>query len=188
MPDYFALLGVDRRPWMDVAALRERFQQGAARLHPDAGGDAGRFAEWNEAWRVLSAPALRLRHLMELEGVAAASMGSGVPAGLADGFLQMAGLSREHARYLERRGAATGAMARALLAEEAAGLRARWAALGGVLERAAADAGERLRGIDARWAEAGGGGWDGLSALQRELALLDRWEEQVRGARLELSL
>jgi hypothetical protein len=141
----------------------------------------------NEAWRVLSAPALRLRHLMELEGVAAASMGSGVPAGLADSFLQMAGLSREHAGYLERRGAATGAMARALLAEEAAGLRARWAALGGVLERAAADAGERLRGIDARWAEAGGGGWDGLSALQRELALLDRWEEQVRGARLELS-
>lgn len=69
MTDYFALLGLPRRPVIADGALQANYLRLAALWHPDAaGGDAGQFRELQEGRRILSEPASRLRHLLDLEG------------------------------------------------------------------------------------------------------------------------
>src|SRR5262245_58283554 len=66
--DCFKILQMPRRPWLDEAAVRDRFHQLAANVHPDvAAGSAGEFADLNHAWQTLRSPASRLRHFLELE-------------------------------------------------------------------------------------------------------------------------
>ena len=66
--DCFRTLQLPRRPWLDEAAVRDRFHQLAADVHPDvAEGSAGEFADLNQAWQTLRSPASRLRHFLELE-------------------------------------------------------------------------------------------------------------------------
>lgn len=77
MTDFFAVLGVPRRPFPDPAELKSRWVQLCGELHPDriqASGDAvqradanTQSAKANEAYRVLSHDAPRLGHLLELE-------------------------------------------------------------------------------------------------------------------------
>src|SRR5580765_7856135 len=76
MTDYFALLGVPRRPWVDEEALKARFLELSAGAHPDRVHEAGadekqranaRFAEVNAAYTCLREPKSRLAHLFELE-------------------------------------------------------------------------------------------------------------------------
>ena len=71
MTDYFALLGQPHQPHLDDRALEQAFHERARLLHPDAAGtnEGGEFAQLNSAFNVLRHPRLRLRHLLELEGV-----------------------------------------------------------------------------------------------------------------------
>lgn len=62
MTDAFALLGEERRPWLDPEVLKQRFHEMSGPLHPDRHHgapegereDAGkRYAELNAAYSVL---------------------------------------------------------------------------------------------------------------------------------------
>jgi curved DNA-binding protein CbpA len=71
MTDYFAFLRQPHQPLLDDRAIEQAFHQRARLLHPDAAGanERDEFAQLNTAFNVLRDPRLRLRHLLELEGV-----------------------------------------------------------------------------------------------------------------------
>src|SRR5207253_6713395 len=71
MTDYFALLGQPHQPHLDDRAIEQAFHERARLLHPDAAArnQGDEFAQLNTAFNVLRDPRLRLRHLLELEGV-----------------------------------------------------------------------------------------------------------------------
>src|SRR5262245_66602512 len=74
--DYFNLLQVPRRPWLNLEELKGSFLSLSAALHPDhlepvsdADKEAAgqRYAELNAAYQCLREPRDRLNHLLELE-------------------------------------------------------------------------------------------------------------------------
>ena len=68
MEDAFSLFGLERRPLIDEAALKEKYLRLAAIRHPDlSGGNDEKFHLLQDAYKTLREPAARLRHLVELE-------------------------------------------------------------------------------------------------------------------------
>lgn len=68
--DYFALFQLPRSPVLGLDAIKAAHRYGMSTAHPDkpnSPSDAALFL--NEGRRILSDPALRLRHLFELEGL-----------------------------------------------------------------------------------------------------------------------
>lgn len=67
MTDHFAALGLPRSAWLDPAVVKARHHELVGSAHPDKpGGDPLRTTALNEARRILSNHALRLRHLASL--------------------------------------------------------------------------------------------------------------------------
>ena len=68
--DYFALLQLPRSAVLGLDQIKAAYRHGMSSAHPDKTGAAPDAAiQLNEARRILSDPALRLRHLLELEGI-----------------------------------------------------------------------------------------------------------------------
>src|SRR4030095_14649998 len=68
MEDAFSLFGLERRPQINGAELKEKYLRLAATRHPDlSDGDGEEFHLFQDAYKTLRDPAARLRHLMELE-------------------------------------------------------------------------------------------------------------------------
>ena len=76
MADYFALLDVPRRTWIDSEVLKVKFHALTAKFHPDRVHLATEpekqaanelYTELNAAYQCLREPKERLRHLLELE-------------------------------------------------------------------------------------------------------------------------
>lgn len=65
--DAFTIMGLEPRPLLDLEELQKRFQELAAKLHPDQGGDATEFGKLNAANQTLRDPSRRLRVLAERE-------------------------------------------------------------------------------------------------------------------------
>ena len=66
MMDYFAVLGIQRRPAVPESVLQQAYYQKSKLLHPDRAEDSD-FASINEAFQVVSNPAARIQHLLKLE-------------------------------------------------------------------------------------------------------------------------
>ena len=109
--DHFAVLGQPRRPWLDLDQLKQQYQQMTLDLHPDrpkTNAEASDFSAVTDAYRVLSNPRLRLRHLLDLNpNESSTTRTSDVPAELTDTFMEAATLVREidvHRKKLEQTG------------------------------------------------------------------------------------
>ena len=190
-PDYFALLGEPRRPWLDPQGVKDTFHRLSRTEHPDqaAGADSD-FALLNTAQATLGDPKARLRHLLELEYPQVRLTGpSNVPAGLADRFVSVHGLLRETDALLAKKSAASSALAKALLAREEHAARekveAALDALGALLDEAEG----QLQGFDALWtADRPADGADTLLSLYQQFAYLSRWTEQLRKRLFQLGM
>jgi molecular chaperone HscB len=75
--DHFALFGLPRKLWIEMAPLEQKFLQLSWKLHPDNFVNATererelslqRSSEVNDAYRVLRDPVARVEYLLELEG------------------------------------------------------------------------------------------------------------------------
>lgn len=169
MTDYFALLGVPARPVVDGGAVKESYLRLAAQSHPDAGGDEGKFRVIQEAYRKLSEPAARLRHLAEMRG--GGSNGAMDPR-ISDLFMKVGGVMQQARALLARSGTEQGALARALGAQDRARV------LGEVRAEKSAVATlkdailRELDSLDARWPEVQSGELENFSSSFR---YLDRW-------------
>lgn len=83
MIDYFAVLAEPRRPWLEPAALKDKYYALARRAQPDD--------KINEAYRVLNDARSRLHHFLVLEGSQIRDSSSDkVPADLIDLFMEIA--------------------------------------------------------------------------------------------------
>ncbi len=120
--DYFAVLNEERRPWLDLDALKQKYQKLTLALHPDVrleSRETGDFTSVTEAHRVLSDPRLRLRHLLQLEGVEPGDK-KRVPDDIAELFPAVAKVVQEADALLTKSAAASNALSKSLLRAEAA--------------------------------------------------------------------
>lgn len=109
MTDFFALLDEPRALWLDVEALKSKFHQLSSEVHPDRVHDAAeaereaantRYAELNEAYKVLSSTRLRLKHFIELEKGEELEAISQTPPDLMDMFFECGELCNGTDRFL----------------------------------------------------------------------------------------
>lgn len=123
--DAFALLGQPRQPILNLDSLRESQQRFCQEFHPDLQKDAegkaqaqAALADVNQAFRLLSDPAARLRHLIELEyGMVGAKIEQ-IPSQYAESLFEMAGTLRTVETVLERAMKASSTIEKALFYPE----------------------------------------------------------------------
>jgi curved DNA-binding protein CbpA len=179
MIDAFAEFSLPRSPGVDEQALARRFDDLSRSCHPDAGGDPAAFSRLTEARRLLSSPALRLRHLLELESPGTRLDGPLSPS-LMDLFTTLGPTLQAVQNFELRKTAATSALARALLASEETRHRESLEDLASTL----ATQFSTLLDAAQNW----NGSPDPLAAWAREAAFLEKWQSQVRDHLSRLTL
>lgn len=192
--DFFALLGEERRPWIDRDRVKEAFHRLSREQHPDqqAGGSTGEtdavFARLNAAQAALSDPKMRLRCLLEIEfpGVKVSGPAS-VPETLADLFVPIHELLKNVDALLARKAAAPSALARALMAREELNLQESAQDWLGQLETLHAQALEELQAFDARWEPRPPDAAEQLLKFYHWFAYLSRWTDQLRERLFQLA-
>jgi curved DNA-binding protein CbpA len=192
--DPFALFGLEAAPGLDEAALKERFARMTAESHPDKFQNAGdtekaevetRYAELNRAYQTLAEPRARLLALYELSQGAKPRDVQRIPPGTMDLFIEVGKICRTADEFLEKRGEASGALARAALMEEEMSLQEAMQALAGRLAALGETLGAELAALDAAWR---GGKKDAtaLEALYRKFSYLGRWRQQLEEREIAL--
>ncbi len=176
--DAFAVLGVERRPWIDPEVLRRAYQERARTWHPDRdGGEAEKFRTLGEAYELVRDVASRLRALA----------GDGESAGTevtdADLFMRVGSGLQASRAVLAKREAARGVLERALLAGEVKGGLDELEALRAAVAERIAAAELELRATDGRWPEVRA---VELSGLARRFDRLTSWRREVGAAELAL--
>jgi curved DNA-binding protein CbpA len=127
VPDHFAILGVPRQPWFAPEELKERFLRLSAEAHPDKASNTTaikdeaqrEFQAINEAYNVLRHPRSRLRHLLELEGVAKSGHIENVPALALELFAPIAAVTKQAEALLKEKAAANSPMLKAQFFQKA---------------------------------------------------------------------
>ncbi len=174
--DYFALLGEERRPWLDPERVSETFRRMSRTLHPDQPGAEEvtvEFAVLNQAQQTLRDPKLRLAHLIGLEFPEVRLSGpAAVPAALADRIGPILSLLQEADGLLGAKAAAGSALTRALLARRELELRELAEEQLQAVEALYEHAIEDLRDEDKSAGR--------LVALYQRLAYLTRWRGQLQ--------
>ena len=191
--NYFAVLQVERRPWIESDQLKQEYQLRTFALHPDRNktGDsrAVDFAAVTEAYRVLNSPRLRLQHLLSLEGE---KPPGGEPAQvtteLSDVFMNAARLAGEIDALLQKREKTNSTLGKSLLQSELANTQARTNTLLQDLETYYADAMTDLRKADAAWTTDRVHALEQIRTLVQRFAFLERWIEQLREKQFQLCL
>ena len=175
MTDHFAVLGIDRSALLSEDLIRKKFHELSRELHPDAThGDQTKFAQINEAQRVLRSPSARLRHLLELNGDAeklesAAAMSDE----LMDLFADLSEVFSKADALIAKRNSAGSAVAKALLAGEEMAVQQSLMGAGGKLIA-------RRKMMESGLKNVGVGDCDALALAAHELAFLEKWQRQVQ--------
>jgi curved DNA-binding protein CbpA len=186
MPDHFAILQQPRRPWLDAETLKEGFHRQSAGHHPDVSGmgDDGHFAALNAAYSILREPAARLRHLLELENPDQLALPQQIPPLLADLFMRIAGFLRALDLFRQRENAASGALARALMAGDRLALSGQGEGIRSELESAWSAALADLAAMDSDWQKDPHSEQtvERVAALQSRCAYLSKWRSQIAEA------
>ena len=127
MTDCFALLNFPRRPWLDPDALKQRFHELSAEVHPDQAHDATdeakaelqqRFTEVNAAHQCLIDAKSRVRHLLELELGQAPGNVKSIPGEMTDWFMEIGAVCREVDAFLVKKEAQDSPLLQAVLMGE----------------------------------------------------------------------
>jgi len=188
MTDYFAVLELPRRAWLDPAPLKAKFLQLAAQRHPDAIGtsDATAFAELNTAYQLLREPSSRVRHLLDLEGFVAPA-GGAVPPAIGTSFMQVSAVLAAAERIRRKQDAAASPLAAALLASERADCLAQISRARADVEAQTKTLEAELQSLDAAWRSGAAYAATRLAELAAAFAYVTRWLSQLREAQLRLT-
>lgn len=180
MTDHFAVLGLPRRPGLDEEALKSNYLRLAAALHPDAnGGDAERFRELQEARRILTDPAARVRHLLEGENAGAAAAKS--PPG--DLFLVVAGALEAAKKATVECEGCRSAIARAAVIPKLRAVESRLVVAKELVAKRREDRFGQIKEQDALWPA---GDFTILAESAGELVYLNRWDKELKESHFQL--
>lgn len=169
--DAYEVLGLERRLAIDLCELKEAGAAAGKRTHPDAGGTREEFERVGKARDLLERPVARLRHWLELEGVAGDLRGP-VAAGMMDVFSELGALLQRVDELLREREKAGSALARAMLEGRSQEAREALEAMQEKLERMVAARVEDFPEVEAGRRD----GWE----VARELGFLEKWRGEVR--------
>ena len=190
MRDFFALFGQPRQPWLEPNLLKEKHHQLTRRAHPDVRGNASpeNFEEINEAYRILSEPKLRVRHLLQLEGDVNPKRDRPVPSDLQELFLQVGTFSQTMQRVLATISSSSGALARSLAKGELLQLETQTAQLLEKVSRSYDACLSELRGLNEIWNTKKEENVSQLQRLHDRMAYLSRWIAQLKEMQFQLTL
>jgi curved DNA-binding protein CbpA len=175
MEDAFSLFGLERRPLIDEAALKERYLWLAATRHPDlSAGNDEKFHLLQDAYKTLREAAPRLRHLMELEFVGGG--GQGDSTAYAELFMSVGSAVQAAKAVFLRSENTTTALARALLSPEIVAALRQVREASESVQRTQDQMTERLESLDVRWPDVSP---DELADLASSFTFLSRWKSQL---------
>jgi curved DNA-binding protein CbpA len=186
MIDYFALLGFERRPWLEADEVNSRFLALSSEAHPDrvhGGTDEAlrnanqKFADLNAAAAALRDPKDRLQHLLKLEGATETAAHSIAPD-LMNLFSEVGLLCREVDSFLAKKAKAESPMLQAQLFAQGLDLSDQIEALQKKVLTAKTNAESELQQISATWPAAKN--LDRLKTLSHTLATTTRWQSQLK--------
>lgn len=193
MTDYFALLRQPRRPRLDPEELKQIYHQLTRTSHPDrqtpdpnSSNSDTDFTIINEAYRILTNPKLRLRHLLTLEGHAPVANGSASDE-LMELFAQIGGLVQEIDHLIEKLKGSSSSLTQSLLRSDLIEKQARCTDLLVKLNDLYKDAMEELRTLDQLWAEKSAKIFDQLEKLYVNISYLMRWMDQLAERQFQLA-
>jgi DnaJ-domain-containing protein 1 len=201
--DCFAILDEPRRPWLDPEALKQKFLNRSAEIHPDRAHGLGedqkkanleRFAELNQAYQKLREPKDRLEHLLELETGAPPAQIQRVPPQLMDLAMEIGQVCWEADAFLAEKDRTTSPLLRVQIFERSQPhidqIRAIQARIEGRYEELITE----IRRLDADWVAADSKNTSSrgillpnLEELYRLLSYYDRWRGQLQGRLTRLS-
>lgn len=194
--DYFALLNVPPRPWLDPESLKQTFFTRSAEIHPDRVHQAGvadkhdanrRLAELNAAYQCLREPRERLRHLLELELGAQPSDLTQVPEDLMDLFFAIGkGLRAVDALLVEKSSTTSPLLQVQLFERGQDGLEKLGALRQSIVLRRDTLLAE-LEPMNAAWDTPGNQPLARLQEIWRLLSFYDRWLAQIQERVVKLS-
>lgn len=173
--DAFQLLGLEKRLGISTEELREAFREAGKRLHPDAGGGEGDFAELQRAHDMIASPSRRLSHWLELRGIKIDPRGA-VDDSLMDLFAGVGATMQKCEGLIRRRDDAKSALGRALLEDETQRCREE-------LEATIARVSNRIDGECAAFEQYENAvSFDVTDAARsvRNLAFLEKWQASLR--------
>jgi len=204
MTDYFALLREQRRPWIDVDLLKQKFLALSAEVHPDRVHGAGesekraaqeRYAELNAAYNCLREPKERLVHLLELETGAKPKQVQNVPSDLMDAFMEITNVCRGADAFLAEKTATTSPLLKLQLFEREQEWTEKLMKLQGKINSWREELMSRLKEIDSEWEKNRNPGTAErqrlLGSLESQCQLLGyfgRWSAQIQERIVQLSL
>jgi curved DNA-binding protein CbpA len=172
---------------LDPDAIGSTYRRLAAQLHPDqASGDTLKFRELSEAADMLKDPARRLR---ELAGRSASSSGGSLPPEAADLFPKVAGGLQQADSLLEKQGAVTNLLAKALLLTLLKKAAENLDDILSLLESWKSTLNQELHRLDQEWAAEGTPSPSTITALallSDSFTYAGRWELQLRNRKLAL--
>lgn len=190
MSDCFATLGLPRSLTLDVSAIEEAWRSRTREERPDlpasdadtSPGLEADLSELHRARAVLSDPASRLGHWLELRG-ANVDFGGAIDPTLMDLFTGIQSTLEKADGVIRRQREATTTLVRAMLAKEAASaqleVQSRMQSVGALQ----ADCTERFPAFEAA---AESGDYEDASRALHQLKFLAKWEEQCRQRLLAL--
>lgn len=205
MTDAFALLGLERRPWLDPEAVKRRFHELSAAWHPDRHHGApeaekaeavGRYSGLNAAHQTLAEPRDRLLHVIELESGARPRDIQRIPPGTMDLFIEVGQACRDCDTFLQGRVETTSPMLKLKFMREAMEWADRLAEVTARVQAKEAALLDELRGMNAAWESAPPVGDPGrvatlpmerLEQCYRALSYVARWQGQVRERVVQLA-
>lgn len=186
--DRFAILSLPRTAALDENRLHRAYSERSRTAHPDHGGSEAEAAQLNAAYETLRAPEKRLKHLLELAGPEDARAWRTVPLdeAMMSLFSRLGEAMETTAMFLERKGKAASALAKALLTGEELQHRETLERIGFELEGRRSGMEAQLPSLDEALARNDTDAWKQLAAMQARFAYLAKWQAQVRERLLAL--
>lgn len=205
MSDFFAQLGEPRLPWLDAEALKARFLERSATVHPDRfhgaspaeREEAGRnYSDLNTAYQALREPRSRVLHLLELERGGKPRDIQRIPAGTMDLFVEIGQTCRDVDEFLVKRNEATSPMIKVGLFRQGLDWTTKLQALQARVQERATALELELRALNDAWdaastqegpARAAVLPLDRLEDLYRALCYVTRWQSQMQERLVQLA-
>ncbi|MDQ6809564.1 MAG: DnaJ domain-containing protein [Verrucomicrobiota bacterium] len=191
MTDFFALLDLPRRPWIDDEELKAKYHAKALQFHPDTSldmdnGDA--FAELNEAHQTLREPKRRLQHLLALERPAARPVATeSIPSQIQQRFQRVSETTHLAGTAIEKARATRNALTRGLVEAEILRARSEVSQLLEELRQLHDEADVEVRALDLKWDRRTNNEVAETTRLQLIFTYLGRWIAQLEETQFQLS-
>jgi len=186
--DAFKTLSLPRQAGLDDGTLQRAYAEQSRAAHPDHAGSEQLAAQVNEAYQILRAPDKRLKHLLEIAAPEDAKTWRTVPLDeeMMSVFMALGSALEASGKFLEKKGKAGSALAKALLTNEELMHRETLESLGYTLADLLKRLESRLPTLDEGLSQADDTLWRELAALQARFAYVSKWQTQLRERLLAL--